>query len=199
MRKLPFTLLGLTLLGSLAIASEVRHAGAHVHGINFVQMVLEGQTLEVTYQLVAGQLDGAKESAHHDHDHDHKHDDHRHDAEDHAKAAPREAAVAQLENHEMLFHLPRAADCTRTRFEGALKNVTENQHDHGAEKDEHAGHQDAILQYTFTCQKPTNLNSIEFHAFETYGLALEKIQIEGVIGTKAISTELTASAPELTW
>ncbi len=201
MSKLSFTLLGLTLFGSPAIASEVRHAGAHVHGVNFVQMVLEGQTLEITYQLVAGQLDGAEKYGHHDHDHDHKHDDHKHDdhAEDHAKVERREAAIGQLENHEALFHLPSAANCARTGFEGVLQDVTENHHNHDADKEAHAGHQDAILQYTFTCQQPNNLNSIEFHAFETYGSQLEKIQIEGLIGSKAISSELTESAPELTW
>ena len=61
--------LALTFLACFAQA-EKRHAGAHVHGLNHVQIVLDGTTLQVNYEFPIAQLQ--------EHD-EHKHDEHKHD------------------------------------------------------------------------------------------------------------------------
>ena len=197
MRKflVPLAVISLAQIGP-ANASEVRYAGAHVHGTDFVQMVLDGTALQITYQMVAGQLTMNKHSSDdhdHTHDHDHKHDhDHSADAE---KTEIRQEAIAQLEDFDALFHLPSAAGCTLTDFEGALKDVVDAGHDGR----DHSGHQDAILQYTFDCQSPSQLSSIEFRSFETYSNYLEAVQIEGLIGSTAVSATLKRNSPTLEW
>lgn len=193
MRKFLVPLAAVSLAQILPVtASEVRHAGAHVHGTDFVQMVLDGTELQITYQMVAGQLTLSRHSSD-DHDHDYKHDhDHSADAE---QTKTRQQAIAQLEAFDALFHLPSAAACTLTGFEGVLKNVTHAGHD----GHDHSGHQDAILQYAFNCGSPSQLTSIEFHSFETYGDHLETVQVEGLIGSTAVSANLKRNSPTLEW
>ena len=180
------------------VASEVRHAGAHVHGLNQVQMVLDGNTLQIVYQMVAEQLDGQHaqsthghtDHGHKDHGHkDHGHKDHGH--KDHGdNKGDRLAAVAALENYHALFHLPDAAECEQSGFESALKDVSENTHQHSHDHGDHAGHQDAILQYQFECANPKALSTIEFEAFESFA-DVEAIDLEALVNGRAISTRVT--------
>ena len=57
------TILLLTALLTANATAETRHAEAHVHGINHVQIILNGSTLQVTYEFPVAQLN------------EHKHDD----------------------------------------------------------------------------------------------------------------------------
>ena len=71
--------LALTFLACFAHA-EKRHAGAHVHGLNHVQIILDGTTLQVNYEFPIAQLQKHDEHKHDEHKHDeHKHDEHKHD------------------------------------------------------------------------------------------------------------------------
>ncbi len=64
-----------TFLAPHAIA-ENRHAGAHVHGVNHVKLVLSDSSLQISYEFPVVQL-----AKHDEHKHDeHKHDEHKHDA-----------------------------------------------------------------------------------------------------------------------
>ena len=64
--------------------AEKRHAGAHVHGLNHVQIVLDGTTLQVNYEFPIAQLQEHDEHKHNEHKPDeHKHDEHKHDEHKH--------------------------------------------------------------------------------------------------------------------
>lgn len=210
MRHHVYSVVLATALGSIhaVAASDVRHAGAHVHGINQVQMVLEGNTLQIVYQMVAGQLDhqsmhqvhgDTTQHAHANENHDRSahqshgqdtHNERHHGSADNGQHAPRLAALAALENYHTLFHLPDNAKCTQVRFNSALKDVSENKHPHRHDEEAHAGHQDAILQYEFACQNAKALSSIEFEAFETYA-DLEAIDLEALVNGRVLSTRVT--------
>lgn len=188
-------------LSSTLIASEMRHAGAHVHGLNQAQLVLDGTTLQVVYRMVAAQLEVDT------HEHEHERDDSHKGTKDHNDIQHSDAgnqhmaranAVAALEDYHVLFHLPKAAECVLASFEGTLQDVakTERQDTHG--HDDHAGHQDAILQYQFECQNPGALTSIEFEAFARYA-ELESVDVEALVNSRAITTRVTREQGSVTW
>ena len=191
-------------LSQTAVASETRHAGAHTHGLNQVQMVLENNTLQIVYRMVGEQLAQSDDTHHHAHDaekslkhtenskphqhdtHDHKthHQDHENDSKE-----IRLNALAALENHHSLFHLADKAQCTQTKYQSRLSDVVEKTQEHTHAHDSHPGHQDATLEYEFTCANPQQLSSIEFESLTTYE-DLEAIDFEAIINGRAISTRV---------
>ena len=164
-------------LAGLAHA-EKRHAGAHVHGLNHVQIVLDGTTLEVNYEFPIAQL-----QEHDEHKHDeHKHDEHKGDG-NHAHLTEELKEIASIFE---FVRLPDSAECVQKKINQSLRDVVI---DEGASKD--SGHKDVVIEASLTCGHPDKITTFDFGpAFERFD-DLEKIEVEGVVGDHSLSDSLT--------
>jgi len=175
MRQIP-TSLAIILVSGFALA-EQRHAGSHVHGLNHATIVLEGNSLQIAYEFPAEQLS------------EHKHDEHKHDEQ----GGKNHALSEKLEAIESVFamvRLPKNAQCTETKVIHSVTQV-------GGNDKEDEGHFDALIEAILECSAPNNLTNVSFApAFERFD-DLEKIEVEGVLGTRALSETLTATSSSL--
>ena len=183
MRCIPMTL-AITLISSFALA-EQRHASSHVHGLNHATVVLEGNSLQISYEFPAEQL-----SEHDEHKHDeHKHDEHKHDEQGDKNHALSEKLEA-IDSVFAIVRLPKNAQCKEAKVTHSVTQVTSNDK-------EHASHYDALIESTLECSAPNNLTNISFEpAFERFD-DLEKIEVEGLLGTRALSETLTVTSSSL--
>ena len=181
------TILLFTALLTTNATAETRHAEAHVHGINHVQIILNGSTLQVTYEFPVAQLNEHKrdEHKHDEHKHDeHKHDEHKHDEHKHDELAER---LKEITNIATLVAIPDSAKCRQTRIEHDLRAVSSTGSDDG-----HTNHQDAILETVLECQNPSALNSVDFSPAFSRFEDVEKILVEGMLGSQSLSGTVTA-------
>ena len=168
-----------TFLASHAIA-ESRHAGAHVHGDNHAKLILSDSSLQISYEFPIVKLAKYDE---HKHD-EHKHDEHKHDEHKHDELAEQ---LAEINSITTLVAIPDGANCSQSNIRQELRAVASTGHD-----DEHASHQDVIIEAVLTCKNPSVLNSMDFSpAFNNFD-DVEKIKVEGILGTQSISGTLTA-------
>ncbi len=163
-----------TFLASHAIA-ESRHAGAHVHGINHAKLILSDSSLQISYEFPIVQL------AKHD---EHKHDEHKHDEHKHDERAEQ---LAEINSITTLVAIPDGANCSQSNISQGLRAVASTGHD-----DEQASHQDVIIEAVLTCKNPSALNSMDFSPAFSHFDDVEKIEVEGILGTQPISRTLTA-------
>ena len=183
--------LAITLISSFALA-EQRHASSHVHGLNHATVVLEGNSLQISYEFPAEQL---SEHEHDEHKHDeHKHDEHKHDEHKHDEQGDKNHALSEkLEAIDSVFaivRLPKNAQCKEAKVTHSVTQVTSNDK-------EHASHYDALIESTLECSAPNNLTNISFEpAFARFD-DLEKIEVEGLLGTRALSETLTVTSSSL--
>jgi len=179
-RHIPITLV-ITLISSFALA-EQRHASSHVHGLNHATVVLEGNSLQISYEFPAEQL------SEHEHD-EHKHDEHKHDEQGDKNHALSEKLEA-IDSVFAMVRLPKNAQCKETKVTHSVTQVASNDK-------EHTSHYDALIGSTLECSAPNNLTNISFEpAFERFN-DLEKIEVEGLLGTRALSETLTATSSSL--
>ena len=195
------TILLLTALLTTNATAETRHAEAHVHGINHVQIILNGSTLQVTYEFPVAQLNEHKhdehkhdehkhdEHKHDEHKHEHKHDEHKHDEHKHDEHKHDELAerLKEITNIATLVAIPDSAKCRQTRIEHDLRAVSSTGSDDG-----HTNHQDAILETVLECQNPSALNSVDFSPAFSRFEDVEKILVEGMLGSQSLSDTVTA-------
>jgi hypothetical protein len=178
MRCIPMTL-AITLISSFALA-EQRHASSHVHGLNHATVVLEGNNLQISYEFPAEQLSEYDE---------HKHDEHKHDEQGDKNHALSEKLEA-IDSVFAIVRLPKNAQCKEAKVTHSVTQVTSNDK-------EHASHYDALIESTLECSAPNNLTNISFEpAFERFD-DLEKIEVEGLLGTRALSETLTVTSSSL--
>ena len=175
------TVLAITMISG-AVFAEQRNAGSHVHGLNHATIVLEGNRLQIAYEFPAEQLG---EQGHEEH----KHEEHKHE-EPGDKAHELSEKLETIESIFSMVRLPDNAQCKETEVTHSLTQV-------GGSDTEHAGHSDALIQATLDCGAPENLMNLSFApAFDRFD-DLEKIEVEGVIGNKALSETLTATSSSL--
>ena len=180
MRYIPMTL-AITLISSFALA-EQRHASSHVHGLNHATVALEGNSLQISYEFPAEQL------SEHEHE-EHKHDQHKHDEQGDKNLALSEKLEA-IDSVFAMVRLPKNAQCKEAKVTHSVTQVTSNDK-------EHASHYDALIESTLECSAPNNLTNISFEpAFERFD-DLEKIEVEGLLGTRALSETLTVTSSSL--
>ena len=171
------TILLLTALLTTKATAETRHAEAHVHGINHVQIILNGSTLQVTYEFPVAQLNEKK------HD-EHKHDEHKHDEHKDDELTER---LKEIKNIATLVAIPDSARCSQSRIKHDLRAVSSTGSD-----DSHTNHQDAILETVLECQNPSALNSVDFSPAFSRFEDVEKILVEGMLGSRSLSDTVTA-------
>ena len=170
MRHIP-TALAIILVSGLALA-EQRHASSHVHGLNHATIVLEGNRLQIAYEFPAEQLS------------EHEHDEQG--GKNHALSEKLEA----IESVFAMVRLPKNAQCKEIKVTHSVTQV-------GGNDKEDEGHFDALIEAILECSAPKNLTNVSFApAFERFD-DLEKIEVEGVLGTRALSETLTGKSSSL--
>jgi hypothetical protein len=158
---------------SIWVHAETRHAGAHVHGLNHVQIVLDGTTLQVNYEFPIAQLQ--------EHD-EHKHDGHKNDQSPTLSETEIKDKVAISE----LIRLPEAAECVEINTVYLVRNAVAD-----GKATEDSGHQDVVIEATMKCEQPDKVISLDFApAFNKFD-DLEKIEVEGMVGNRPLSDTLS--------
>lgn len=206
----------LLLATSVSIdANEKRHASAHVHGLNNVEMLLSQNQLNVMYQMPMVQINA--EHDHNDHDdheeggliafieelfghedeegHDNKYEhkeSHKDEHEDHDEdkmVVPENLSekLAEFKDNTELFKLASAAKCSIVDYDSELHQVSSE-----------SKHKDIELSYQFKCSNPERLDSIEFTAFKHFP-GLNVIVLDALINNKAISKKIDSDDGKVVW
>ncbi len=150
---------------------------AHEHGVARLNVALEGKVLELELESPAMNLVGFEHAATSD--------------SDKAKVA---AVRAQLENPLALFALAKAANCSESAQE--LESPLFGDKPASA-KDDH-GHSEIHAHYTFDCDKPEQLTSLDLSPLFKAFPATSRIQLQliGPNGQQGIeATAAHASIP----
>ena len=159
--------------------AEKRLAGAHVHGLNYVQIISDGSTLQVNYEFPIAQLQERDEHK----DDEHKHEEHEHDEHENVEdIAHLHVELKDMDNILEFIRLPDSAECTQKTINQSVKNVVA-----GEETNGDSGHKDVLIEALLVCRKPGNITSFDFTpAFEKFA-DLEEIEVEGVIENRSLS------------
>ena len=165
MLKLSF--LTLLLVSSIINAEEARSANAHVHGLNNLAMVINHNQIAITYEMPIVQLLQEPEG----------HDDHE-EHEGHDEIMASNDSLAEFQNYLQLFAFPKGAKCDLVSFKSGLHSVSTE-----------GGHKDVELSYEFSCNDPSQLNSLIINAFDRFS-ELETLNFEAVINNKALTKSL---------
>tara|TARA_E500000081_G_scaffold23288_1_gene27012 strand:+ start:1165 stop:1746 length:582 start_codon:yes stop_codon:yes gene_type:complete len=164
--------------------AEKRLAGAHVHGLNYVQIISDGSTLQVNYEFPIAQLQEHDEHKDDEHkDDEHKHEEHEHDEHENVEdIAHLHVELKDMDNILEFIRLPDSAECTQKTINQSVKNVVA-----GEETNGDSGHKDVLIEALLVCRKPGNITFFDFTpAFEKFA-DLEEIEVEGVIENRSLS------------
>ncbi len=192
-------------------AEEQRHASAHVHGLNNVEVLLSNNQLNVTYKMPIVQLNTVHDNheehhgdglfafitdlfSHDDHDeHDEEHkeyDDHdEHEGYDERHHDKHESHDDKRHNQEKLAEF-------KDNTELFVLSSNANCHIMDFDAELHSvstesNHKDVELTYKFDCSNPDKLNSIEFTAFKHFELDI--IFVDAIINNHAVSKKITST------
>ena len=188
---LPFALLPLAAAQASDHEHEHDHAEhgsleAHEHGAARLNVVLDGQALELELESPAMNLVGFEHAAESD--------------ADKAKVA---AARSQLQDPQALFGLG-AGDCSlsETELESPLFEDEEHEHEehHAHDKDsEHSEHSEIHAHYQLDCKKPGELKQLNLGELFKRFPATEKIQVQLIGPNGQQGVELTPAKPSLSF
>ncbi|SFP18741.1 DUF2796 domain-containing protein [Pseudomonas borbori] len=181
---LPFALLPLAAAQASDHEHEHDHAehgslDAHEHGAARLNVVLDGQALELELESPAMNLVGFEHAATSD--------------ADKAKVA---AARSQLQGPQALFGLGAGA-CTlsETELESALFEDDEHEEHHN--HDEDSEHSEIHAHYQLDCKKPGELKQLNLSELFKRFPATEKIQVQLIGPSGQQGVELTPAKPSL--
>ncbi|WPC04586.1 DUF2796 domain-containing protein [Pseudomonas benzenivorans] len=186
---LPFALLPMATIQANEHGHHHEHdqahgsLGAHEHGVASLNLVLDGQLLELQLESPAMNLVGFEHAAK--------------SAADKAKVA---AARSQLQNPQALFGL-NAGDCSlsETELESPLFEDDEHEHEghHGDET--HGEHSEIHAHYQLDCKKPDELKQLNLaELFERFPTTT-KIQVQLIGPSGQQGAELTPAQPRLSF
>lgn len=160
---------------------EVRHAGAHVHGLGELNFAVEGSELHMELMMPAHDILGFESIT------------------TEAQQQQLDEALMQLES-ESLWVLPDNAKCQlSTAHASATGNNDDghdHQHDHNHNHEEHGAHMDIEVSYVFTCDVPVNLNQLSTTLFENFPRS-EKIHVQGFTSRGQLSEMITSRQPQV--
>ena len=190
---------------STASHGQHRQHGTHVHGEGELLLVLEDQTLDMSFRIPAGDLIGFEHAA---------------------TTKEEEESIANakafLRNADQVFTLTGSPECELRRSSALFALTT---HDHGEEEsseegtdntetdqsgpsqsqpdqsqpdhgDDHSQHAEFHVRHKYQCSQPTELETIVFNLFETYA-AIEKVKAALIIFSEQSAATLTAEQPEI--
>ena len=181
-----------TALAIHSAQAESRHAGAHVHGVNQLQIVQQGRELSVTFILPTEQLRAVHEQ-HEEQDYDEHEHEHEHEHEFASQSLAHEIGdrLKALREYQQLFSASEInTQCTLTNYHFELHSVVTGK------DDPHAGHKDAILEYQFNCSDDLTLSAIEINAFKEFD-DLERVDFEGLIGGVGVTASIVPDNPRV--
>jgi hypothetical protein len=158
---------------SICVHAETRYAGTHVHGLNHVQIVLDGTTLQVNYEFPIAQLQ--------------EHDEHKaHGNKNDQSPTLSETEVKDKVTISELIRLPEDAECVEINTVYFVRNAVAD-----GRSTEESGHKDVVIEATMKCEQPGKVISLDFApAFNKFD-DLEKIEVEGMIGNRPLSETLS--------
>ena len=124
-------------------------------------------------------------------------------------------ALARIKDAELLFTLPRAADCQLIasqlleQDEDALHEAEdehqdehhhddEHEHEHDEEQHTEHGHNDILVQYRYQCQQPQALTQLSTRLFEQF-TSFNNIELQGIVHSGQIAATLTPEQPTASW
>ena len=168
-------LLGATIAAG-ASATEHREHGAHVHGHGQLNLVLEGNRLDVELIVPGVDVVGFE-----------------HAPSDDRQQAAVNAAIATLRDPDKIFALPAAAACVpdRVEVESTMLEATHDREEHAEnhdkeEHDDEDGHAEFHATYSFRCGDPNSLDEFALRYFEHFkGTAELEVQPVGPWGQTA--------------
>jgi hypothetical protein len=185
---LPFALLPLTALHASEDEHDHAHAehgslDAHEHGTAQLNLVLDGQALELELQSPALNLLGFEHAAK--------------TPADQAKVA---AARRQLQEPLTLFGLS-AGECSLSQLELESALFAETEHGHDEQQaDKHASeHSDIHAHYQFDCKQPGKLQQLDLSELFKRFPATQKIQVQLIGPNGQQGLELTPAQPSLSF
>jgi hypothetical protein len=166
----------LLLAAPMVTAESVeRHLESHEHGKASMNVVLQGEILEVEIKTPAANILGFEHEP----------------ATDQQRQALAVAA-AHLEKAEDLMLFSEGADCRLasaevksallSRFEHESKHDHESEHEHESDEEGHRSHSDFELSYQFRCQKPEVLSGFSLELFQTYPL-MKQLNVQSISPT----------------
>lgn len=185
---LPFALLPLAAAHAAADHDhEHGSLGAHEHGVGRLDVALEGQTLEFELDSPAMNIVGFEHEAT--------------SAEDKAKVL---AAREVLLKPNALFSMPEAAQCSvkSLKLESPLfgDKPDADDHDHDAkagEHEAHEGHSEIHGHYTFVCNAPAVLTTLDLSQIFKSFPATQKLQVQLISPKGQSGAEVRPSNPKL--
>jgi hypothetical protein len=178
-----------------ALAEEVRHHEAHVHGVAHMNVAVEGDTVYIEFSSPAANIVGFE---------------HHPETAEQKKAI--ETAIETLKAGDKLFKLsPKAqGKLTKSVVDTDIANTShpeshaEHGNEHGkhhehdkkhGEKHHHANdherHSDFKAEYRFVCKRPEKLAHIEVMLFDIFP-GIEHIEVQILTETTQTAVELTA-------
>jgi hypothetical protein len=185
---LPFALLPL----AVAQANEHNHThaddhaehgslDAHEHGAARLNVVLDGQALELELESPAMNLVGFEHAAESD--------------ADKAKVA---AARSQLQDPQALFGLS-AGDCSLSEAELESALFEDDEHEEHHDHDEGSEHSEIHAHYQLDCKKPGELKQLNLSELFKRFPATEKIQVQLIGPNGQQGVELMPAKPSLSF
>jgi hypothetical protein len=149
MRVAPLLAFGLGIMASPASSpAQHRELGAHEHGRGMLNVAVEGNRVSMELEAPAADIVGFE-----------------HAARTRQQRAAVEKAKQQLLAPLALFKLPSTAGCTVGAASVELESGGHDDTKKGGHEDAHS---EFHAQYTFDCQAPASLTSIEFDYFRTF-------------------------------
>ncbi|MHA6495176.1 DUF2796 domain-containing protein [Pseudomonas borbori] len=185
---LPFAMLPLSALYASDHDHEHSHAheehaslDAHEHGVALLNVVLDGQALELQLESPAMNLVGFE-----------------HAAESEADKAKAAAARSQLQDPLALFALS-AGDCSVSEAELESPLFEHDEHESHHDHDKDSEHSEIHAHYRLDCKKPGELKQLNLsELFERFP-ATEKIQVQLIGPNGQQGVELTHAQPTLSF
>jgi hypothetical protein len=169
--------LGLGITAHAASASaQHRELGAHEHGRGTLNVAVEGKRVSLELEVPGVDIVGFE-----------------HAARTRQQKAAVEKAKKQLLAPQTLFKLPAAAGCT---VSAANVELEDGQADaKGKATAEHA-HSEFHAQYTFDCQAPAGLSSIEFDYFRVFAGA-QRLDVSVITPKGQTKLEASRAKPRI--
>lgn len=147
-----------TALSFPALGYERQH-GSHEHGVATMQLVIEGNTLQLKIETPAMNILGFE-----------------HKPKNTEQKNTIEQAESLLKNPDDVVLLPKAAKCQLTGIdiESSLSH-NEHEHEHGD-----SGHSDYQLSYQFECDNINALQQLEITLFRHFPL-FEELEVQYIV------------------
>ena len=162
----------LLLLAAPVVMSEgtERQLKSHQHGQANMNVVLQGDVLEIEIKTPAANILGFE-----------------HEPETDKQRQILATAVDQLEKAGDFIVLSEEADCrlASAAVESALisedddEHEHEHEHEHESDDEGHRSHSDFELSYQFNCQKPAVLSGFSLELFQTYPL-MKQLNVQSI-------------------